>query len=183
MQHYPKITKTVIASVTLTKRLPNRRSFTTTAQLVHYSSNERPHFSVTSEERNLRRREENQVESCGQMHDEVMEHFPELAPIIALHLADDNGAPMYAVENGAYWLGFTSYKPKSAPDFAVFARLWRIPERHARLIHEQAVGAPGGARAFIAEQAEGQAARWADEAADGLALIRMLATYWVTDKS
>lgn len=40
----------------------------------------------------------------GCMHEEILEHFPELAPFVALHLADAEGCPMYTVENGFYHL-------------------------------------------------------------------------------
>lgn len=166
-------TTTVIASVTLTKRLPNRHSITATAQLVHLSGNARPYFSVTGELRNLRRRGDNQVESCGMLHGEIMEHFQELAPLIALHLSDSDGTPMHAAANGAYFLGFTSYKPANAPDFAAFARLWRTTEEEARAIHHLASGGINPT-AYVEMYALGEAGRWAAEAAQGSALIAKL---------
>ncbi len=63
-----------------------------------------PCFSVTAEERNLRRRGDNQVECCGMLHDEVLEHFPELADVVRLHLSSGEGLPMHAEANGWYWL-------------------------------------------------------------------------------
>jgi hypothetical protein len=156
-------TEKVIARVTLTKRLPNRRSFSATAEIVHLPGNARPYFSVTGEERNLRRIEENQVEACGAMHDEIVKHFPELAPIVALHLSDDTGTPMHAVANGAYHLGFMQYKPDITPNFAAFARLWRLSEEDARQIHFAASDStnPIG---YIALLAEEQVNRWDAEA-------------------
>lgn len=41
---------------------------------------------------------------CGCIHDEVIKHAPELAPFVALHLSDQHGAPMYATDNGYYFL-------------------------------------------------------------------------------
>lgn len=43
-------------------------------------------------------------EAGGCLHEEVASVFPELSPVIALHLSDENGVPMYAVDNGYYWL-------------------------------------------------------------------------------
>jgi hypothetical protein len=169
------MTETVIASVTLTKRLPNRRSFSATAALVHLSGNERPYFSVTGEERNLRRRGDNQVEAGGCMHDEILQHFPQLAPVIALHLADDTGAPMYEVANANYWLGFGDQRfiPENAPDLDKFARLWRLPMDAAENIYNAAADSPNPV-VHIRISATWQHARWQAEADAALALIKQL---------
>lgn len=166
-------TDKVIASVVLTKQLPDRYSITATAMLHQLTGNARPYFSVTGELRNLRRRGDNQIETCGQMHAEIAEHFPELLPLIGLHLSDDDGTPMYAAANGAYLLGFTPYKPENAPDFAAFAKLWRVTEEQARDIHGLASmdHAPAD---YIQTLATEQASRWAKQAATGLALLHTL---------
>ena len=38
------------------------------------------------------------------MHETILQYWPELAPIIALHLSDDTGEPMHSEANGWYWL-------------------------------------------------------------------------------
>jgi hypothetical protein len=162
----------IIASVTLTKKLPNRRSLTAVAKLVRYGNNALPHFSVTGEERNLRRRGDNQIEVCGQLHPENLTHFPELAPLIKLHLADQNGVPMHAISNGVYWLQLDA--TDGAPDIAAFARLWRVTEAVAVEIYNAAVSSPDPT-AYVTTQAHRLVSSWAQEAAEGLALIHTLA--------
>jgi hypothetical protein len=62
------------------------------AQLSQHAGNASPHFSVTGET----------PFSGGCLHTEIVEEFPELAPLVALHLSDDNGAPMHAADNALY---------------------------------------------------------------------------------
>jgi hypothetical protein len=164
---------TVIASVTLTKPLPNRRQFSATAQLHQLGGNQRPHFSVTGELRNLRRREDNQLESFGQMYDEIREHFPQLVPVMPLHLADDRGVPLYAVENGGYWLGLQDVRPERCPQLDTFAKTWRIDEQRAAEILAR-VSAAGEPMAELSTVAAGERERWQREANAALALIRSL---------
>lgn len=168
-------TDEVIATVTLTRALPNRREFRATAQLHKLGGNRRPHFSVTAEELNLRRKPENQVEACGQLTDETLKHFPQLAPLVALHLSDDTGEPMHAVDNGAYWLGLGDprYVPEDAPRMDLFAQLWRVTDEQARELYDYANADPNP-REALRFLAKGEAARWQREANEGLALIRQL---------
>jgi hypothetical protein len=61
------------------------------------------YFSITGEIRNLAYPDG--IESYGCLHDEIAEAFPELRRFIPLHLSDEKGEPMHAVENGWYWAG------------------------------------------------------------------------------
>lgn len=48
---------------------------------------------------------ENEPDDCGMVHDRILQAFPWLRQLIDLHLADSRtGAPMYALDNGWYWL-------------------------------------------------------------------------------
>lgn len=48
---------------------------------------------------------DNEPDDCGMVHDHILQAFPWLRPLIDLHLADARtGAPMYALDNGWYWL-------------------------------------------------------------------------------
>lgn len=45
------------------------------------------------------------VESFGGAdHESILKYFPEFKDFVQLHLCDCHGAPMYALENGLYWL-------------------------------------------------------------------------------
>lgn len=67
-----------------------------TAGLSKLQGNTRPYFSVTGKIYGNG--------PCGCIHDEILRHWPELAPVVALHLSDDNGQPMHGEANGWYWL-------------------------------------------------------------------------------
>jgi len=64
-------------------------------ELTHIKGNKKPSFSVTG---NIK----DDVSGC--IHKEILKEFPDLKDVVALHLADDDGMPMYALENGWYWM-------------------------------------------------------------------------------
>lgn len=48
---------------------------------------------------------DNEPDDCGMVHDHILQAFPWLRQLIDLHLSDARtGAPMYALDNGWYWL-------------------------------------------------------------------------------
>lgn len=71
-----------------------------TAGLHYLSGNRRPCFTVTADITTIRRRDL----GGGCCHDEIVKIWPKLAPVVALHLSDDQGVPMHAEPNGWYWL-------------------------------------------------------------------------------
>ena len=40
---------------------------------------------------------------CGQIHDDIAKHFPDLAPFFKWHLCSTDG-PLYYLENTLYWV-------------------------------------------------------------------------------
>lgn len=72
--------------------------------------NQHPYFSITATIDDQWTRRNNDCRSCGCLHDEILRLWPQLAPIVALHLSDANtGEPMHAEANGFYHLaGATS---------------------------------------------------------------------------
>ena len=48
---------------------------------------------------------DNEPDDCGMVHDRILQAFPWLRQLIDLHLSDvQTGAPLYALDNGWYWL-------------------------------------------------------------------------------
>ncbi len=73
-----------------------------TAGLHYMQGNSLPHFSVTAEI--WRRHGAQNCEAAGQLTREMLAAFPQLAPVVKLHLSDSAGEPMYAVANSWYQL-------------------------------------------------------------------------------
>lgn len=104
---------------------------------LHYiRGNARPYFSLTAD----------YPDGGGCCHEEILKRFPDLKPLAALHMADDKGRPMYAHQNGFYWLagyaggigeqyhGGNSTPAKTADDcLAIWARHVRLPIGLARV--------------------------------------------------
>lgn len=60
----------------------------------------------------------------GCCHDKILKYFPQFEDFVRLHLCDCHGAPMYALENGLYWL-----KEGGAEKLAEY---WRITPEEAQ---------------------------------------------------
>jgi len=111
-------------------------------------------------------------ESGGGMHKEVLQTWPDLAPLVALHLSTADGIPMHAEANGWYFLagaaGGLGEKYHGGPDrtpaqcLEILAKYLRISldEAHG-LVQAQLAGA--GRPAFAA-YVEACKSRWKAEA-------------------
>lgn len=160
---------------------------------VHSIGSGKPYFSLTGsitvQEPGTRRRQEH---SGGMIHKEVLAAFPGLAPIAALHLADEDGVPMHAEANGWYWLsgvwgdtgepytpasGHPNYTPNQS--LATFASHARVSEEDARSLAAQLQADYSNdipaRRAAFATWIDTQRPRWAAEAAAGKDLIDRIA--------
>ncbi len=98
------MSETIICSATLRgSYIERQRTIATgqydiiaTATLAQLHGNTKAHFSVTAEIPML--------QMFGCLHRETLSVFPQLKPIIALHLSDSDGVPMHAGANGWYWM-------------------------------------------------------------------------------
>lgn len=80
--------------------LPDGGTLPISAGLHMFRENGKPYFSITATEYDKRGREV----AGGCMHEAILAHCPDLAPIVALHLSDVDGKPSHADANGWYWL-------------------------------------------------------------------------------
>lgn len=74
------------------------------ASLHYLNGNARPYFAVGAEIGTARQIASGNVQACGCLHEDTLKLWPELAPVVALHLCDDTGIPMHAEANGWYQL-------------------------------------------------------------------------------
>jgi hypothetical protein len=82
---------------------------TVNAELVKRESNSYPYYSITGEIAKTDKRFRDPIVTCGAIHDEILKHFPELAPLVTVHLSEADGQPMHAEANARYWAGFSTY--------------------------------------------------------------------------
>lgn len=171
-----------------------------TAGLRHLAGNALAYFSVTGEiwdQPNAR-----DCAACGCLHDDILKGWPALAPIVALHLSDSNGAPMHAEANGWYQLsGYlqssdryrADTSPRHFPDgyrnptpdecLAQFAEHVRLPLEVVKVeVESWRAGTPSYADAQYVRQryyqpwVEAQRPRWKQEAEAGCQLLDTLIT-------
>ena len=81
------------------KNIGGNLNMTVYGGLNYIRGNKAPHFSITAEIKEGLR-----DYAGGCCHDEILRVYPDLSDLIALHLSDIDGVPLYAIENGYYWL-------------------------------------------------------------------------------
>jgi hypothetical protein len=87
----------------ISKLINNKKDILIVNAVIH---GDKPYFSITGEIWKANKKGEKTGEDChtgGGIHDEILKHFPDMQDIVALHLSDKNGIPMFAIANGYYW--------------------------------------------------------------------------------
>lgn len=77
---------------------------------LHSLGDQEPYFSITGQVDRQAKNNRWMPFLSGCIHEEILSHFPHLAPLVAVHLADEDGVPMHAYANAAYWAGHTKYQ-------------------------------------------------------------------------
>ena len=68
----------------------------------HRIGTQTPHFSVTGEIEE-KQGEHWSLTACGCLHDDIVGHFPALAPLIKWHLCSSPEGPLHYIENSVFW--------------------------------------------------------------------------------
>jgi hypothetical protein len=98
------------------------------SQLVHRDENSSPYFSIGGDIFRLARNGRKPWVAGGCIHDEIIKHFPQLQPLVDIHLSDDNGVPVHAYFNAAYWAG---HQGRSDKNTYILAKHLRVSEEQA----------------------------------------------------
>jgi hypothetical protein len=77
---------------------------------LHSIGGQTPYFSVTGEVDRQAKNNRWMPFLSGCIHDEILQHFPQLQPLVDIHLSDENGVPMHAYANAGYWAGQTKWQ-------------------------------------------------------------------------
>lgn len=107
----------------LTNRKNDPLNYTEAKLVLHKIGNQKPYFSLTG-----RIVIGGREAGSGAIHKEILEAFPQLEDVAALHLSDEDGKPMHSFENGKYWAGFTRWEEFNAENLS---KLWRISKKSA----------------------------------------------------
>ena len=70
-----------------------------------------PYYSITGDVQIMDRRYRDPFILGGCIHDEILKYWPELAPLVRVHLSGPDGVPMHAEANARYWAGLANYQP------------------------------------------------------------------------
>jgi hypothetical protein len=68
-----------------------------------------PHFSITGSIKKTDKRYRDPYIMGGAIHEEILKHFPSLAPLVEVHLSGCDGLPLHAEANARYWAGLSKW--------------------------------------------------------------------------
>jgi len=116
------------------------------------------------------------IDAGGAMHEKILRWAPELAPLVAVHLADPDGTPMHAVANGWYFYSGKAREWEEARNESWHNREGLTDhERAARALHIPPADLPEGMDKEQFEAfAESLRTRWAEQARAARELLEML---------
>lgn len=89
------------------------------AQLVKREGNAYPYFSISGSIKKMDKRYRDPYIVSGAIHEEILRYFPELAPLVEVHLSEPDGQPTHAEANARYWAGLSKWndgRPMSPRD-------------------------------------------------------------------
>jgi hypothetical protein len=96
---------------------------------LHSLGGQAPYFSITGEVDRQAKNNRWMPFLSGCIHEEILQQFPQLKPLVDVHLSDKDGVPMHAYENAAYWAGYTKYQQR---DISKLAKHLRVAEWFAK---------------------------------------------------
>jgi hypothetical protein len=141
------------------------------ALLVKRSGNDYAYFTITGSVELIDKRYRDPVITCGAIHDTIAEHYPELAPLITVHLAAPDGVPMHAEANARYWAGLSTYpdgSPMGEYKRAMLSKHLRITPDEADQVRTAMIkGYPWQTILKVLKLSE----RWSDQAGSARSLL------------
>lgn len=176
----------IIAQYTSTRSIPSwAKGATITVDAKAYSHGDQsPYFSITAMIYTPASRRRNDCDAGGCLHDEILRLWPNLKPLVDLHLSDAvTGAPMHAEANGWHWCAKAAgikqpYEPDQSPEkcLEILAKHLRMNADNTTALVRiiQAGRFSETPREYFSAFVKAQSARWEAEAKAGIALIEQL---------
>jgi hypothetical protein len=141
------------------------------ALLVKRAANDYPYYSITGSVELIDKRYRDPVITCGAIHDTIKQHYPELSPLITVHLSACDGVPMHAEANARYWAGLSTYtdgRPMGDYKREVLAQHLRITPEEADQARAGLIkGLPWQTIVKVFKLSE----RWSDQAGQARSLL------------
>jgi hypothetical protein len=99
------------------------------SELVHRDGNASPYFSIGGDIFRIAKNGRKVWEAGGCIHDQIIKHFPQLQPLVDVHLSNEDGVPMHAYANAGYWAGHCKIEPEK--DTEMLAKHLRVSKDQA----------------------------------------------------